>query len=400
MQDLASPQAMTLAGWAQGVRQSAIQQLLAIATQPGILSFALGLPAAELFPSDAYGRATAHLLGTQSHALQYGMPCEELKHAIVQVMAQRGVVCSAEQIFLTTGAQQGMSLLSRVLVEPHAPILVEETIYSGILQAVEPLQPQVLTVPTDPQTGMDVDAVEALLAGGQRPAFIYVISDGHNPLGVSLSLEKRQRLVELARRYGVPILEDDAYGFLCYDGEPLPPLRALEDDWVFYIGSFSKILAPALRVGWVIVPQSLVSVLSALKEGSDINTATFSQRTIAAYLEMGLVYDHIADLRQAYRLRRDVMFQAVTTSFPAGTRCYQARNGMFLWVELPDAVNMETLLKAAVERKKIAFVPGQAFSVVSNLAVDRSMRLNFSRCNEEQITHGIVQLGDLLSEFA
>jgi len=400
MQDITAPQSLPLAGWAQAVRQSTIQQLLAVATQPGMLSFALGLPAAELFPSDAYARATAHVLATQPHALQYGMPCEHLKHFIVQLMAQRGVVCSTEQVFLTTGAQQGMSLLSRLLLDCHAPVLVEETIYSGILQAVEPLQPHLLTVPSDAETGMDLDAVEALLIEGHRPAFIYAISDGHNPLGISLSLEKRQRLVELSRQYGVPILEDDAYGFLCYDDSwSLPPLRALEDDWVFYIGSFSKILAPALRVGWVIFPESLVSVLSALKEGSDINTATFSQRTIAAYLEMGQLSDHIADLRQAYGLRRDAMFHAVTTFFPSGTRCYQPRNGMFLWVELPRAVDMEVVLRIAVEQKKIAFVPGQAFSVVRNHAVDRSMRLNFSRCDPEHIMQGIAQLGELLSEL-
>jgi 2-aminoadipate transaminase len=399
MQDIATPQRMTLASWAQTAQQSTIQQLLALATQPDVLSFALGLPAVELFPVSAYAKAATHVLTTQPQALQYGMPGEQIKRSIVQIMAQRGVVCRPEQVFLTAGAQQGMSLLSRLLVDRHAPVLVEETIYSGILQAIEPLQPQLLTVPTDPVTGMDVNAVEAHLVNGYRPAFIYVISDGHNPLGVSLSIEKRLRLVELARRYGVPILEDDAYGFLCYDGESLPSLRALEPDWVFYIGSFSKILAPALRVGWIIIPEAMVSILSALKEGSDINTATFSQRTVAAYLEMELLSDHIAGLQQAYRLRRDTMLRAVETSFPLGTRCSQPRNGMFVWVELPKSIDMEKMLKSAVERKKIAFVPGQAFSVIRNEAVDRSMRLNFSRCNPELITQGITQLGELLSEL-
>lgn len=400
MQDTAVSQNVVLASWAQASRQSTIQQLLAVATQPGILSFALGLPAAELFPSAAYARATAHVLATQPSSLQYGMPSEPLKHAIVQLMAQRGVVCSTKQIFITNGAQQGMSLLSRLLLDHHAPVLVEETIYSGILQAVEPLQPQLLTIPTNPETGMDLDALEALLASDYHPAFLYAISDGHNPLGVSLSLQKRQRLVELARRYAVPILEDDAYGFLCYEGESLPPLRALEPDWVFYIGSFSKILAPALRVGWVIVPESLVPLLSALKEGSDINTGTFAQRTVAAYLEMEQLSSHIANLRQAYRFRRDSMLNAVTRYLPSGTRCYQPRNGMFVWVELPAAVAMETLLKTAVEQKKIAFVPGQAFSVKKNNAVDRSIRLNFSHCDPEHIVQGIALLGALLSELA
>ena len=157
MQDIANPQHIILAGWAQVAHQSTVQQLLAVATQPDILSFALGLPAEELFPSTAYARAAAHVLATQPHALQYGMPGEQIKQSIVRLMAQRGVVCGTEQVFLTSGAQQGMSLLSRLLVDRQGPIVVEETIYSGILQAVEPLQPQFLTVPTDPETGMDLE---------------------------------------------------------------------------------------------------------------------------------------------------------------------------------------------------------------------------------------------------
>ena len=396
MQNLTRSNTITLASWAQSTRQSTIQQLLAVATEPDIISFALGLPASELFPSDAYGRAVQHVLATQTQALQYGMPLERLKQLIVQLMTQRGITCRPEQVFLTTGAQQGMSLLSRLLVDWHAPIVVEETIYSGILQAVEPLQPDLLTVPTDPETGMDLDALEALLARGCRPAFIYVISDGHNPLGVSLSLEKRQRLVQIARHYAVPILEDDAYGFLCYEDTFLPALRALEENWVFYIGTFSKILAPALRVGWIIVPEPMLSVLAALKEGSDINTATLSQRSIAAYLETRQLPTHITSLRQAYRQRRDAMVTAIKTSFPTGTRYYQPRNGMFLWVELPSPVNMEQLLRTAVTQRKVAFVPGQAFSVHGSQEVESSMRLNFSRCRSEDITYGIAQLGELL----
>lgn len=399
MQDVAVPHVVTLADWTRTMRQSTIQQLLAVATKPDILSFALGLPATELFPADAYAQATAHVLATQPHALQYGMPCEPLKHSIVHLMAQRDVVCSTKQVFLTTGAQQGMSLLARLLLNRNASVVVEETIYSGILQAIEPLQPQLLTVPTDPETGMDIDALEVLLSNGYHPAFLYVISDGHNPIGVSLSLSKRQRLVKLARQYGVPIIEDDAYGFLCYESEPLPPLRALEEDWVFYIGSFSKILAPALRVGWIIVPEFLVPVLSALKEGSDINTVTFSQRAIATYLEMGQLSKHIATLQDAYRLRRDTMLHAITTYFPSGSHCYQPHNGMFIWVELPGAVDMERVLKIAIEQKKIAFLPGSAFSVRNNPAVDRSMRLNFSHCSPASIVQGMSQIGALLSEF-
>ncbi len=308
-------QEMLLADWAHSVQPSRIQQLLAIATQPNILSFALGLPAAELFPIQAYQEAAIKILQTDTYALQYAMPLQTLKRYIVDIMAQRGVICSEEQVFLTTGAQQGMNLLARLLLNSGGSFLLEEYIYSGIIQATEPLRPGLLTVPTDPSTGMDIEAVAAHLEKGQRPAFIYAISDGHNPMGISMSREKRQRLVALAQAYHVPIIEDDAYGLLEYDEQPVPPLRAFEDESVIYIGSFSKILAPALRTGWMIVPERLVPTLSALKEGSDINTATFSQRSIAAYLEMGQFASHLAMLRNVYRKRRDTMIEAIQKHF-------------------------------------------------------------------------------------
>lgn len=397
MQDaITGQQITTLAGWTRGIQPSTIQQMLAVATRPGILSFALGLPAAELFPSEAYAQATAHVLAANPQALQYGPPWGPLKRHIVTLMAHRGVFCREEQVFLTAGAQQAMSLLARLLLDFRGTILLEETIYSGLLQAVEPLQPTLLTVPTNPETGMDVDAVASLLAGQARPAFIYAISDGHNPLGASLSLEKRRRLVEIASHYHVPILEDDAYGLLRYDGEALPPMRAMNEEWVFYLGSFSKILAPALRVGWIIAPEALIPPLSTLKESSDIDTATFSQRTIAAYLDMGQLEGHLTKLRQEYRARRDTMLHALQAYFPPGVRWYKPGSGMFIWVEVPWAVDMSEVLKVAVERERVAFVPGHAFSASGSRHAAQCMRLNFSNCNAEGIERGIARLARIL----
>ncbi|BCL80807.1 2-aminoadipate aminotransferase [Ktedonobacteria bacterium brp13] len=396
MQDITKRQEIRLARWAQEVQQSTIQQLLAVATQPGILSFALGLPAAELFPVQAYAQAVEQLLLDHNQALQYGMPELSLKRHIVALMEQRGVRCHENQVFLTMGAQQAMSLLARLLLDLNGTVIVEEIVYSGILQAVEALQPALLTVPTHPESGMDVDAVEALLKGGQRPAFIYAISDGHNPLGISMSLEKRRHLVELARRYHVPILEDDAYGHLYYDDQPIPSMRSLDEEWVFYLGSFSKILAPALRTGWMIVPEHLISALSALKEGSDINTANLSQRSIAAYLDTGHLAGHVQTLRQAYRARRDVMVRAVQTYFPRDVRFSLPRSGMFLWVELPGKPDMEELLRIAIQREQVAFVPGHAFEVQGSCHAAHCMRLNFSNCGLEDIERGIARLGQIL----
>lgn len=396
MKDPATTQEITLAGWARGIQQSTIQQMLAMTTQPGILSFALGLPAPELFPSEAYALATAHVLGADPLALQYGPSWQPLKRHIVALMALRGVSCREEQVFLTTGAQQGMSLLARLLLDFQGTVLVEEAIYSGMLQAIEPLQPTLLTVPTDPETGMDVGAVASLLEGQSRPSFIYVISDGHNPLGVSMSLEKRRGLVALARTYHVPIIEDDAYGLLWYDNMAIPPLRALEAQWVFYLGSFSKILAPALRVGWIIAPEPLIPRLSALKEASDIDTATFAQRTIAAYLASDHLPHHLAKLRQAYGARRDSMLHALHSHFPRQASWHKPGSGMFIWVELSRTVDTGEVLRAAIEKEHVAFMPGHAFDVGGCRHSTHCMRLNFSNCSIERIEEGIARLARLV----
>ena len=387
---------MVLADWAHEARRSTIQDMLAVTAQPDILSFALGLPAPELFPTETYTQVAMQVLASESRALQYGPPWQPLKAHIVALMAQRNVICREEQVFLTTGAQQGMSLLARLLLNPLGTVLLEETIYSGIQQAIEPFQPTLLTVPTDRETGMDVDAVASLLERQAPPAFIYAISDGHNPLGTCMSLEKRRRLVELARHYHVPIIEDDAYGLLWYDQVAIPPMRALEEGWVFYLGSFSKILAPALRVGWIIAPEALLPKLSALKEASDIDTATFSQRTIAAYLAAGHLPNHLTELRQAYSTRRDSMLSALRSYFPRETKWHRPSSGMFVWVELPHEVDTAEILKVAVERERVAFLPGHAFDVDGSRRAAHCMRLNFSNCRAERIEEGIARLARVL----
>src|SRR6476659_943029 len=196
-----------LAGWAQGLEQSTLQQMLVATARPGITSFALGMPAVELFPTKALAEAAERVLSVNAAALQYSPPLQSLKQHVRELMKWRGVNCREEQIFLTAGAQQGMSLLSRLLLEPGGSVVTEELIYSGFQQVLEPFQPRVLTVSTDAETGMDVDAVEQYLKSGARPSFIYSITDGHNPLSVRLSSSKRTRLVDLAEQYHVPIVE-------------------------------------------------------------------------------------------------------------------------------------------------------------------------------------------------
>lgn len=390
------PAPMNLARWTQASTQSALQEMLAVAAQPEILSFALGLPAAEMFPRQALSLAAARVL-EEPIALQYQPALKVLKAEVVALMAERGVSCGPEQIFLTSGAQQGMNLLVHLLLDHGGPVLTEELVYTGFQQVLLPFQPQIYTVPTDLQTGIDVDAVERVLASGVRPAMIYVVTDGHNPLSVSVSQEKRLRLVELAQSYQVPIIEDDAYGFLHYGEHATPPLRALNASWVCYVGSFSKILAPALRAGWLVVPEALMAKLSVMKEASDINTTTFAQRTIAAYLATGQLPSHLKRLRGEYQHRCDAMQQALKSYFPQQARWQQPSHGLFLWVELPETIDTTALLRTAIDEAKVAFIPGQAFAINGGPQGRHAMRLNFSNCTLEQIETGIARLGRLIA---
>lgn len=388
----------TLAEWTRNISPSALQEMLTEASRPGLISFALGLPAPEFFPAAAFAQIAGQVLSTDARALQYSPHLQPLKRQVCELMKQRGVKCFEEQIFLTAGAQQGMSLLARLLLNNGGTVITEKFIYLGFQQVLEPFRPEILTVETSPETGMDVEAVESLLRMGHRPAFIYSITDGHNPLSVNLHPAKRARLVQLAKEYRVPVIEDDAYGFLNYSGVMSPPLRALNDRWVFYVGSFSKILAPALRAGWVVVPAELIEPLSIVKESADIDTATFTQRLVNAYLESGQFPAHLAGLREHYNIRRETMAKALEAYFPDEACWSIPESGFFFWVELPATINLDKLFKIAIEREQVAFIPGRAFSVPGSSPQTQSMRLNFSNSTPERIEEGIARLAKVLKE--
>ncbi|HEX8335668.1 MAG TPA: PLP-dependent aminotransferase family protein [Pyrinomonadaceae bacterium] len=395
--ELMSKEEVPLASWAGRTKRSELQRMLSLASRPGILSLALGLPAAELFPTEDFARAAAAVLAGEPRALQYSPPLQALKAHVVRLMALRGVECCESQVFLTAGAQQGLNMLARLLLDPGGCVLTEELCYPGLQQVVEPYLPEVLTVPTCTETGIDVEAVGRLLAGGARPSFIYTVTEGHNPLAVSMSRGKRERLVELAREFRVPVVEDDPYGLLFYDGELEPPMRALDEDWVFYVGSFSKVLAPSLRAGWCVVPEPLTRQLSIIKEASDIDTATFSQRAVSAYLDAGHLPAHLERLRREYGLRRDAMLRAVAEHFPGEAAWHKPTSGVFTWVELPREVDTGELLRAAVEDEQVAFIPGSAFDVHAR-GRTHGIRLNFSHHPAPVIEEGVARIGRVLKE--
>ncbi|MCA9752577.1 MAG: PLP-dependent aminotransferase family protein [Gemmatimonadetes bacterium] len=392
MKDTVKAPGYPLAAWTESLRRSALEDMLVETARPDVLSLALGLPAPELFPAEGLGQAVRELRADDPRALQYEPPRADLREFVARLVRRRGIDCAPEQVFLTAGAQQGMSFAARLLLNEGATVIVEEACYTGFQQVLAPHRPRVVTVPTKLDDGLDVDALERALRHGASPALLYAMSDGHNPTGVSMSAATRERLVGLAREHRFPILEDDAYASLVYDGEDRPALRALDADWVISVGSFSKTLAPALRVGWMIVPERMLGPLSSLKESSDINTTTLGQRAAARYVASGGFDAHVGRMRTEYARRRDALLEALRATFPAGSRWSTPRSGFFVWVELPDGLDAVRLLEISLREERVAFIPGAAFAAGSATPARSALRLNFSYSSPERLHEAVARI--------
>jgi 2-aminoadipate transaminase len=384
---------------------SAIRELLKLVEDPEMISFAGGMPAPELFPREELAQATIRVLEEQSHlALQYGATegCRPLRELLVRHMARYGIEVGTENVLVTTGSQQALDLVGKLLLNPGDRVAVEEPTYLGALQAFTAYQAEYLPVPID-DDGMRVDLLEEALRAA--PKFVYVLPNFQNPGGVTLSLPRRRRLVELAAHYGTPIVEDDPYGQLRYEGTHLPPLVKLDADLhagngagrfrgaVLYLGTLSKTLAPGLRIGWVVAPAEVVARLAQMKQGADLHTSTFAQMVAYETARGGFLDRHVRRLREAYRARRDAMLDALARHFPPGVRWTRPQGGLFLWVTLPSPLDAATVLADALAAK-VAFVPGSSFHPRGGGAA--TMRLNFSYCAPEVIEEGIRRLGAVL----
>lgn len=389
--------ALRLAAWTQLTKRSALQDMLELTSGPEYISFGLGLPNTECFPAEQLARSAGEVLLQRSDHLQYGPPTEQLKQQIQLLMSQRGVQCSTSQIFLTAGAQQGINLLARLLLDPGKTVLAEEVTYTGFLQVLEPFQPRILTVPTDPVTGIDVEQVEKVLQTEERPACMYVIPSGHNPLSYTLSREKRQKLAQLAADYEVPIIEDDPYGFLAYEDSEIPAVKSFQSDWVYYVGSFSKILAPGLRLGWIVAGEEIIEKLSIAKEAADINTRTLTQQITANFLQKDEFTDHLLHLRQEYRSRRNCMIDHLCTQMGEYASWTIPSSGLFIWVRFPESINTMELFRESITTEKVTFFPGNVFAVNQSQMAASSVRLNFSYNNHDKIEEGITRLSRLVS---
>ncbi len=375
-----------------------MRELMPLTTRPDIISFAGGLPAPDLFPVEDYQACLDHVLTTAGRrALQYGPIYPPLKEALAQLMQWRGVDVDPDDIFITNGAQQGLSVVGQLLLNPNSPVIVEQIAFTGIGQMIAERGAMPLTVGTDLDCGIDVDNVEYLLKLTGQVRAIIEVPDFHNPLGVSIAADHRARLVELSHRFRTPIVEDDPYGLLRYEGENIAPLKTHDiDGGIIYLGSFSKILAPGLRLGWVVAPKAALGKLTVIKESQDLETSQLTQRAVTEFIQRGLLEAHLEKLKVAYTARLKTMLKALEREFPCEARWSKPQGGIFIWVTLPDPVNTWELLPRAVEREKIAFVPGAAFGIQGG--GQSSLRLNFSNATPEMIEEGMQRLGQIVRE--
>jgi 2-aminoadipate transaminase len=388
----------------QRMKSSAVRELLKLTELPDIISFAGGLPAPEVFPVERFAEAAQTIMSTMaSKALQYGTTegYRPLRDLIAQHSSRYGISIEPDNVLITNGSQQALDLIGKVFVNPGDHILVEEPTYLGALQAWNAYQAEYITAETD-QDGYVVEAVQRQMRCG--PKFIYALPNFQNPTGVTLSLDRRHRLLEVADHYGVPILEDDPYGQLRYEDDHLPSIVTLDSQFrstngtcysgnVIYLSTFSKTLAPGIRVAWIVAPKEVIHRLVQAKQGTDLHTATLNQMLAHEVAKDGFLEQHVRTIRAVYRERRDTMLTTIEKHFPEGVTWTHPKGGLFLWLTFPAHMDAADILKAAVEQK-VAFVPGQSFH--ADGGGKNTARLNFSYAAPAVIEEGIKRLATCL----
>ncbi len=382
---------MKLANWTRYLVPSAMQRTLEINNFSEYISFALGLPDEETFPAEFYAA-----VNFTKQDLQYSPVDQLLKSHITKIMKMRGVICKEGEIFITTGAQQGISLMAKLFCDAGDNIIVESLTYPGFIQIAHTLNINIISIPTDYNDGMNLEKLEIKIKSlNKKPSLIYIVADGNNPTGTSLSTIKRKKLVDIAVKYEIPILEDDPYGLLYYDNDN-QALKAFNKDMVCYVGSFSKIIAPSLRIGWIVIPEELMEKLSILKDSYDINTTTLSQKILVNFLEENKLNSHLKMLRSLYVKKRDKMTNSINSYLGNKVQFKNPNNGINLWIRFNNGINSKHLFQKAL-KKKLLFIPGSSFNVSNDSKLaDNCIRLNFSHCKMTQIEEGIKILSSIV----
>lgn len=379
---------------ANALTSSAIREILKVTEQPDVISFAGGLPSAATFPVEAMQVATRKVLEEQAEsALQYG-PSEglgKLREWIAAEYSRDGAEVRPSQVLLTTGSQQALDLIAKALIDPGSRVLVETPTYLGALQAFSLFEPEYVSVASDDQ-GLLPETLTPEVIEGAR--FLYALPNFQNPTGRRLPLSRREALAAIAREYDLPIVEDDPYGDLDYQGERLASLRSLAPKQVIHLGSFSKVLAPGLRLGYVIADDALIAKLVQIKQAADLHTPSFTQQVVYEIVSQGFLKGHIPEIRTLYAERCRAMLAALKKHMPEGVHWNRPEGGMFIWVTLPESLDSTELLTEAI-RERVAFVPGAPFYATSPRA--NTFRLSFVTVEPARIEEGVQRLGRLVA---
>jgi 2-aminoadipate transaminase len=382
------------------VQPSAIRELLAMGAREDIISFGGGYPAPELFPVEAMKVVFEDVLdrvGTK--ALQYslteGIP--ELREKIAARMAKSGVPCESDDVIVVQGGQQGLDLIAKLYINPGDVIITEQPTFLGALIAFNPYEPQYKSIPMD-EEGMRMDALEEALKETPNVKLIYTVPDFHNPTGITMSLERRKALIALANQYGVVVIEDTPYREIRYEGTPIPPIKHFDTEGrVIYLGSFSKILAPGMRLGWVSAEQTILQKIGLLKLAADTQSSTLNMYLAEGYMRLYDLDAHIEDIRTLYKKKKDLMVSIIQSEFPASVKYTNPEGGLFLWMTFPEEIRAEAFLKDhLIPKAKVAYVVGDGFYPLS--PEYNHCRINYSGASEEQIIKGMTAFGHLLKE--
>lgn len=379
---------------------SAIREILKVTANPEIISFAGGLPAPELFPIEEMKHVALEVLtegGTE--ALQYSMTegFMPLRQQIAHRMNSKlSTDLTYENIQIISGSQQGLDLSGKLFIDEGDVILCESPTYLAAISAFKAYGPKFIEVPTDDH-GMIISELEKIMATTEKIKLIYVIPDFQNPTGRTWSLERRQQFMELVNRYEIPVIEDNPYGELRFEGEQLPVLKSMDSKGlVIFFSTFSKIFCPGLRVGWIAADKKFLEKYTLLKQGTDLHTSSISQREISKFIELYDLDQNVEKIKNVYKRRRDVMVEAMKAEFPPEVSYTYPEGGLFLWVELPPHIKAEKLLLTCLSHK-VAFVPGDSF--FPNGGVENTLRLNYSNMPEERIIEGIKRLAKVIREY-
>ena len=386
----------------KGMRSAATRDLMATLSRPGIISLAGGFPDTRVFGAEAFRELSHAISGDSAQALQYGPTAglESVKGIIVDVMEAEGPRVNHEDVFITTGAQQGLDLVGKVFLDEGDAVLCEGPTYAGALNAFAAYRPRVLHVPMDRAGMIPVAAREALKKSrkaGIHVKFIYTVPNFQNPTGVTLAIQRRRELLEIAREFDLLIVEDNPYGMLRFEGEPLPTIASLEEetDRVIYLGTFSKIFAPGVRLGWVHAQPGILHKINIGKQGADLCSSNLSQMLIHSYFEHADWRAYVKRLTGLYKERRDTMLDAMAEFMPGEVHWTHPEGGLFVWATLPSYLDATAMLPRAIA-KNIAYVPGEGF--YANGAGKNCMRLNFSFVEPEKIRRGIELLAEVIRE--